>query len=541
MMVSTVESAMRPLYSIVIPTRNRGNLLGGAIRSALAQTMPGFELLVLDNASTDGTAGVLGRYRDPRIRTVRAPQPLLMHDSWSLAMRHAAGDFILYLCDDDALHPRCLECLDPILRRTGAEAACWRLCYFEQGGADDHAATFRFGAHTDAVWAIDGPGLIDAAFEMRITNNDVVPRLLNGAVSRELVERAAAAETPLFRPSCPDYTAMIAMMLHARRAVFIDAPLGVGGITPASIGASGMVRGEAARRFIEELIAREPSLAVPAGGVGALLTPRCWYAQTYLQCAREFPALRGREPDWAHMLGLAGLEIAQWRSEGAEVGELARRFERLLDGPYAAHAAPARAFIDQRRVIETEQFLLPPPDPGSVFGLGPFIAPGGDARELGCDSIDAFAAVVDQRLARSARTIVSIWQSLAAIAGRRDVVVFGLGHFGRTICRVPPEGCCSAPGGGPGARAHLVYDDGADQTPAGWQRIARFADLDARRHAVLVTPLRFDAIARRLEARGFRRGHDWMPLKDLTTAGSLEPEGTAPVKPLPRPSAAGRR
>ena len=56
-----------PLFSVVIPTYNRANMLQRALESVLAQSYDNFEILVMDDGSTDNTAEVVASFTDPRI------------------------------------------------------------------------------------------------------------------------------------------------------------------------------------------------------------------------------------------------------------------------------------------------------------------------------------------------------------------------------------------------------------------------------------------------------------------------------------------
>ncbi len=60
----------RTKVSVVIPTYNRAHCVGEAIESVLAQTYKDFEIIVVDDGSTDNTAEVLARFGD-RIRVIR--------------------------------------------------------------------------------------------------------------------------------------------------------------------------------------------------------------------------------------------------------------------------------------------------------------------------------------------------------------------------------------------------------------------------------------------------------------------------------------
>ena len=59
-----------PFITIAIPTFNRASWVKECVRAALAQSYSNFEVLVLNNASTDGTAEILRTYHDPRLRVV---------------------------------------------------------------------------------------------------------------------------------------------------------------------------------------------------------------------------------------------------------------------------------------------------------------------------------------------------------------------------------------------------------------------------------------------------------------------------------------
>ena len=96
-----------PLVSVVIPTYNYGAYVGQAIDSALAQTYPHVEVVVVDDGSTDDTPARLAAYGD-RIRVVsQANQGLSAARNAGIAA--ARGEYVALLDSDDAFHPRKLE------------------------------------------------------------------------------------------------------------------------------------------------------------------------------------------------------------------------------------------------------------------------------------------------------------------------------------------------------------------------------------------------------------------------------------------------
>lgn len=92
-----------PLVSIVIPTYNREDLVAAAIDSALAQTHPRCEIIVVDDGSTDRTADVLARYAG-RITAVRQTNTGLS-GARNTGIRAAKGAFVGFLDSDDLWEP----------------------------------------------------------------------------------------------------------------------------------------------------------------------------------------------------------------------------------------------------------------------------------------------------------------------------------------------------------------------------------------------------------------------------------------------------
>ena len=101
---------MTQLVSVIVPVYNRSHLLREAVASVLAQTHRDFEIVIVDDSSTDDTPRVIGELSasDSRIRSLRRPNggPGLARESGRIEAR---GDFIQYLDSDDLLLPRKFE------------------------------------------------------------------------------------------------------------------------------------------------------------------------------------------------------------------------------------------------------------------------------------------------------------------------------------------------------------------------------------------------------------------------------------------------
>jgi O-antigen biosynthesis protein len=147
-----------PVVSAIITTFNRERFLGAAMESVLFQTHRDLELLVLDNSSSDGTAAIVARRTDPRIRYVRH-RPLTIAAARNLGLREARGEFVAFLDDDDEWLPPKLERQVAVLRRGSQSLGLvyGGFTWIDERGvaARTHLPTLRGRILTDLLWQRD--------------------------------------------------------------------------------------------------------------------------------------------------------------------------------------------------------------------------------------------------------------------------------------------------------------------------------------------------------------------------------------------------
>lgn len=97
------------MISVIIPVYNRAALIGGAIDSVLNQKLRDFELLVVDDGSTDDLHSVLGRYADPRISVIRHESNSGAAAARNTGVNAARGDYVAFLDSDDCWDREKLE------------------------------------------------------------------------------------------------------------------------------------------------------------------------------------------------------------------------------------------------------------------------------------------------------------------------------------------------------------------------------------------------------------------------------------------------
>ncbi len=106
-----------PFFSVIVPVFNRASVLGASLRSVLAQTCQDFEIIVIDDGSSDNPRAVVESLNDPRIRFIRQENQG-GGTARNTGINAASGRFIAPLDSDDAFLPHHLESMKALLDGT---------------------------------------------------------------------------------------------------------------------------------------------------------------------------------------------------------------------------------------------------------------------------------------------------------------------------------------------------------------------------------------------------------------------------------------
>jgi hypothetical protein len=122
--VSTIKEqrVKPPLVSVLMTAYNRGSFIAEAIESVLASTFADFELIVVDDASTDGTVEVAQRYlTDSRVQVHVNERNLGDYPNRNRAASFARGKYLKYVDSDDVIYPSGLEVMVHTMERFSAD------------------------------------------------------------------------------------------------------------------------------------------------------------------------------------------------------------------------------------------------------------------------------------------------------------------------------------------------------------------------------------------------------------------------------------
>ncbi|HEV7716476.1 MAG TPA: glycosyltransferase family 2 protein, partial [Steroidobacteraceae bacterium] len=126
---TATQASTPPEVTIGMPVYNGDVHLVAAIESLLAQSFTDFELLISDNASTDGTARICEDYaaRDSRVRYIRQSRNVGATANWNLVARAATGRYFKWAAANDVVPPLMLEHAVETLRSHPDIALCYGL------------------------------------------------------------------------------------------------------------------------------------------------------------------------------------------------------------------------------------------------------------------------------------------------------------------------------------------------------------------------------------------------------------------------------
>lgn len=207
-----------PTISVVLPTYNRAQVLPRAMRSVLDQSYGDLELIIVDDASSDGTEQIVRSFDDPRIRYFRHEQNRGAPAARNLGAREARGRLIAFQdSDDDWLIGKLEKQMATLAVSGGADVV---FCAFIRSGDGRRQR-------------VPGPGL-------QVRDGNLLPQLLHEnfvstqtlLITRELLDEVGGFDETLGRFQDWDLAIRLAAVARFR---LVDEPLVIVHDTPGSI------------------------------------------------------------------------------------------------------------------------------------------------------------------------------------------------------------------------------------------------------------------------------------------------------------------
>ena len=216
-------------FTVIIPTRERSDVLAETIRSVLAQDYENLEIIVSDNFSCDDTESVVLSFETNKIKYINTGKRVSMSHNWEFAINHASEGWITILGDDDAIIPGALNRVNKIINETGTLAIRSNGCSF----AWPSLLYKKYGKLNLSLKKGYRTVLSEIALKA-VLNGDLpynkLPVLYNGGfIHTSLIKKAKESTKNFFMSMTPDVYSGIVFSLLTQEYIYVNEPLAING------------------------------------------------------------------------------------------------------------------------------------------------------------------------------------------------------------------------------------------------------------------------------------------------------------------------
>jgi glycosyltransferase involved in cell wall biosynthesis len=231
-------------FSVLLPTRNRLDLLSRAIETVCRQDYDNWEIIVSDNFSEEDIAGYIQSLGDSRIKYFRTDCFIPVTDNWNNALDKSRGEYIIMLGDDDCLMKGYFSTLSKLIDKFDSPDFLYTGAFLYAypgvmpGIPDGFLRTYSnrkiYQSASEPFWLERNKAkeFVEDSFNFRVMFDYNMQFSL---VSRKLVEEIKQYGQ-FYQSPYPDYYASNAMMLMAKRILVVPLPLITIGISSKSFG-----------------------------------------------------------------------------------------------------------------------------------------------------------------------------------------------------------------------------------------------------------------------------------------------------------------
>lgn len=201
-----------PLVSVVIPSYNHARYLGRALKSVLDQSFTNWELIVIDNHSTDNTDDVMVSFADPRISYLKIHNKGVIAASRNAGIRASRGEWIAFLDSDDWWTANKLQvCFEHINDKVD-------LVYHDLEIVTGQSRLFR--RKTIKSWQVKAPVLMDLLLKGNsIVNSSVLVR-------RRLIIQISGINEDVAMIAAEDYNTWLRIAKLTDQFIYLPCRLG---------------------------------------------------------------------------------------------------------------------------------------------------------------------------------------------------------------------------------------------------------------------------------------------------------------------------
>lgn len=292
-----------PLFTVIIPEKDRAEYLVHTLKTCMIQEYPNFEVIVSDDCSEDNSVEVAreAAQKDPRIKVFAHDHHLGMRDNFEFALNQVRPGYVMALGGDDGLIPGCIQRMYDILKETGRELLTWTPAGFSYPSSLNEESIFhvrRKHAPLEIRKSTDFLSQLTETFDYQIIGCPMF--YIYGVASTKLVDRVKTRtkDHSFYYCPTPDGFSGVVLAGEVEDYVMCYEPLSIGGSTIKSQG-SNYYRVDAksrkeAEEFFNDNVRRTMHSELASQPYSPLVT---LMTADYLLTARDLPGWPGQMPE----------------------------------------------------------------------------------------------------------------------------------------------------------------------------------------------------------------------------------------------------
>lgn len=227
-----------PKITVIIPTRERCDVLEASLRTVTAQSYDNLEIIVSDNFSADATTDVVRRADDSRIRYLNTGKRLSMSHNWEFALSHVDDGWVTFMGDDDGLLPEAIRSVADIIKQTGLKAIRSAFCTYDWPATNGNEHGQLIVPMSFGLSVRDSKKWMSKVMCGREKYTQL-PMIYNGGFIHISVLKKIKENTgSFFLSSSPDIYSSIAIASVIDRYAYSKVPCSISGTSMHSIGTS---------------------------------------------------------------------------------------------------------------------------------------------------------------------------------------------------------------------------------------------------------------------------------------------------------------
>lgn len=294
-----------PLFTVIIPQKNRAEYLEYTLKTCMIQDYPNFEVIVSDDNSDDNSVEVIKKLQklDHRIKLLENKTHIGMRDNFERALSEVRPGYVMALGGDDGLVPGCIWRMYHILKDTGKELLAWDTPYFVYPDNNNGHSKFIIRKHSDMnIIIIKSEDFLNRIAKSLNYYVDECPMFyVKGVASTKIVDKVKSRTKDGCFYYCPTPDGFSGVILagEVEDYAYTNEPLSIMGTSPKSQGKNYHRTDEKSKReaqeFFNDNVRRTMHKKLASQQYSPLVT---LMTADYLFTARDFPGWKGKFDDF---------------------------------------------------------------------------------------------------------------------------------------------------------------------------------------------------------------------------------------------------